>query len=1119
MRRAAVRFVRRFDLDGEVVVIFSRAQFRPSTKSRHICPRISWAVFAVALWALLFATSNAFAQDETNTLLQSSTRPAKLRVPQASQRTPLFWADGIMRSDQLELYARAGFNTVIVRLFWAPTEDGSIVASDLEPQRDFARAAADLDLKIIYSLPPSPFGQEKTFRMSGGAGPYRLMWANWTQRAIAQLKNTPNLIGWMLPDDPRSLPFANANSFSRWIATNYSSVEVLNRQWQTNFETLDAVTLPATRKLIAAWRGPGKLTNATTGAQIRDYIEMAAKRPANQNFAFHPASLALANYQWDEYRTLLDFWAQTARIADPSRVIFSGRLPDYAQLLSLPASIDVSLPFLSPGQAEADLASHNSQAIDIARRGGRFLVAPVLSTHIPGLSPDVPARLVAAWADAALAHGSIGIGFDSWDDILQNRPLRRAIGATIKRLQNEEYSVLWGLAPASTSAIVLTPLADGITLHPRRDISEAMQPNQPPEDEQSTLPPRGLYGFGEDMIEGEPTALVAALHWGSAFGSVDYLSPDDLNTAYSLSRGGVLRQYSAVLLPQAMSVPLEMAQELAGYVNGGGVIVADLGLSAVQNGGSAAGLSPEMRALMGVVPTKLQTVAFNLSPGEMHPLLPTWSGQAAMRAGTLTAGDGPQGAAFAGPVALGDLMPGTVPIARAFQMTERLAGKNLKDPRDDVTRLQVAWLTLRPYGNGFALFAPFRMWSSWFPGQLGYDGFHGDLLARGATLTHVGVQSLTSQPLGTPQGTTNFVEAINYPNAIALLNHDATAQTPYGERIFDNSNPSAPATIDENDQPIIGGAPGELAIVPLPEASEDAKPTIEATPHTSPELAGQNSGGSTPVPPITTLPDLAPLPDSAPGPAPTPAPPTAPAQGSKPVIVQTSGAEYFLWSEAICVFPVGAVLPPTPGRISPVQGAQNEFMLGNIVRPPMYNPLILHTYIAPLEMKVLRALPIRIINTQGGPLAARVAEYNARQIAMRVWPNSESALPSGTSWRVALGKEGIVRVSVFDKKDGYAIEPGSRHFIAVTENVGERGTVRATENFVLEADEQGRLNFELKGTLLGVLIRPASAGELPVQADPKLPQANVTFKPFRFPAGPAGRDVNPDSPDFHKKYN
>ena len=117
----------------------------------------------------------------------------------------------------------------------------------------------------------------------------------------------------------------------------------------------------------------------------------------------------------------------------------------------------------------------------------------------------------------------------------------------------------------------------------------------------------------------------------------------------------------------------------------------------------------------------------------------------------------------------------------------------------------------------------------------------------------------------------------------------------------------------------------------------------------------------------------------------------------------------------------------------------------------------------------------------------------------------------------------MVRVSIFDnKKEGYRSLPGSRHFVAVTENAGDKGTARATSNYILIADEQGKLNFELTGTLLGVLIRPALAAETgapPVTADPNLPLPDVKFGPLRTPSGPIGRDVDPDSTDFHKKYN
>jgi hypothetical protein len=363
-------------------------------------------------------------------------------APGAARRAPLFWAEGITRIDQLDDYASVGFNTIVIRLFWQPTPDGSIVASDLQPQRAFAAAAEQRKLNVIYALPPAPYGQELEFAYSGEAGPYRVMWANWTQRAISQLRGTPNLIGWMLPDDPRALPFINEQGFSRWIAANYASLTVLNKQWDTNFTSPEDVTPRAARQVIAAWRGPVLPTGAMTDQQARNYVLRQQNRKPNENFAFHPAALALAKFQWDAYRALLDFWAQTIHAADPDRQIFSGALPDYAQMLSLPASVNVSVPAARPGLLEPDLASHNPQAVDIARRGGRFQAIPLLSTQLPNTSSENIARLAPSWMDAALAHGASGLAFDSWAAVAGSADLRRAITASLQRLQSGEYSQL-----------------------------------------------------------------------------------------------------------------------------------------------------------------------------------------------------------------------------------------------------------------------------------------------------------------------------------------------------------------------------------------------------------------------------------------------------------------------------------------------------------------------------------------------------------------------------------------------------------------------------------------------------------------------------------------------------
>jgi len=96
-------------------------------------------------------------------------------------------------------------------------------------------------------------------------------------------------------------------------------------------------------------------------------------------------------------------------------------------------------------------------------------------------------------------------------------------------------------------------------------------------------------------------------------------------------------------------------------------------------------------------------------------------------------------------------------------------------------------MMLRPSGNGYAIFAPFRLWNFWRPGHQGFDNFHGDLLARGAAVVQPGLSSLVPAPQLDSDGVTNAPEIINFSRAVALLNHNparlvdaGTGSTPGG---------------------------------------------------------------------------------------------------------------------------------------------------------------------------------------------------------------------------------------------------------------------------------------------------------------------------------------------------
>ena len=662
---------------------------------------------------------------------------------------PLFWATDITDVDDLPAYKSVGMNTVVVRLNWDPnTDPKNLAALDVTRQRAFAQAAARTGLKVIYALPAAPKGLEFQIRIAGDSPSYNMLWASWASRAIESLRDTPNLTGWMLPDDPRSLPVWSDEGFQRYIGRNYANIGVVNSQWGANYRALGEVTQDDVAALVERNRTAFSSDNSYALGQLG-----TADNPIIRNSTFHPAALALAAYRWEAYRELLATWIGAVRGADSNHLVFSGAMPDYAQLLSVPAGVDVMMPAVAPNVVEDDIVTYNPQSIDIARRGGKFAAMPVFSVRESGLLPaaDLP-NLSKRWLQEACARGAAGIGLDSWPDLKSNLDLRQSLLEKWRDLNQAPTQNLWGNPPVATTAVVLAPLADGATLN-YGPIAQGGK--------------RGLYGWAENLVDGEPSNLVWALRWGTAFGGVDYLSPDDLD--------GSLDAYNVILAPQMLSCSLDNQTALTNYVTAGGVLVADLGLGALQSGGQAGILPKAMSLLFGVPGTyDVRPNTFNVQGGYRHPLLPKWNEKTTQRSNvSLTRGDGLGGAAFAGPVGFSLLTPAAAVIGVGPQIGTKLA--------NGAPAVWSAHLTANDAGRGTAIFAPFRMWTNWRPGYIGFDDFHGNLMARGATLAinqnALGpVSDIVPSSINTPQGSTRFPEIVNRAHDVTFIDHDAPGQ-------------------------------------------------------------------------------------------------------------------------------------------------------------------------------------------------------------------------------------------------------------------------------------------------------------------------------------------------------
>lgn len=742
-----------------------------------------WAI-SCGLWFLGLLTLNCIAQTPPEPTYNNP-RPAfvnrngKKFFAQNGKALPLLWAFGLTQASQLDDYKASGFNTLVITLDWSTSPDEpaiTLAPGDLKTPRALADAAAKRGLNVIYQLPAAPTGREHEFKISGEEGVYSLAWSSWVTGAVTELKDTPNLLGWMLPNDPRSLPIFDNKGFAKWLADNYAGIEILNKQWNQKFTSLSQVTLETAGSLSSDWQKNLETEDSPTASLTGLPLPNAAGDATARGWSFHPAALAMALYKWDAYRALMEFWANTLHAAAPDSVLFAGRLPDYAQLLSLPSNIDISLPDLAPGVAEADQLTHNPQGTSIARRGGRFAAIPVFATSG---NPALPAanlpRFLSSWLDAALAHGASGLAFASWPELQQNAALKATVSANLGRLQSMPFALLWDRAPQASAAILLTPLAEGMSVQKETPLQAAQfqarpqyQPqlqNQSPDEETKDSTGRGLYGFGEDIVSAEPSNLVFTLRHGTAFGAVDYLAPEDLADEHS-----DLSSYNTLLLPQALSISEKASAKLGQFVSKGGVIVADLGLGAAQAAGKITEISPSLLALFGMsADLQLQRDKGNWQLIQANPLLPSWS---VVQPGTWLTGGMGGGPAFRGPIA------GGAPRADAISLA------STKAPRDPEDVNDIAFLTYRPLGAGGAIFAPLLLWQNWLPGAVGFDGFHGDLFSRGAAVVQNGARSFAPTSGNPADGTPMYPETVNFADSIALLNHapplPPTPPTPEG---------------------------------------------------------------------------------------------------------------------------------------------------------------------------------------------------------------------------------------------------------------------------------------------------------------------------------------------------
>lgn len=508
-------------------------------------------------------------------------------------------------------------------------------------------------------------------------------------KVVSALKEEPGLVGWATGDYLEGVINYTSLEFRHYLQQQYGSLEELNRAWNCAYPTWGQITLE----------------EAET---VDDDLPFGVGRP----------SVDVAEYKRQTFQRIMAFWAQQIRSLDPDRLLFTGRIILYRSLTAIPDQYDIVMPTVPLWDEELDTYSYNLQAVDIARRGGRFAVVPVLTIPVPP-DPLYTQHALRLWIAEVGLHGAAGVGLQDYQSIMDS-PNPTAVAQSVAQdLEAVVNRTTFSVQPRPTAAILYEPYAAGLTI--------------------SQVP---AYGYISGFSRGEPDNLFAAFGRGSRFGIIDCLTAEDLVTGQP-----DLDQYSLIAAPLALHLPAQILQRLEEYVEGGGVLIADLGAGMYQTGSwqllpaelaqicgvAAIGRIQEVRAISGIqeaeavgrIPERGADMAIGVTCRHFPSLRPPMKtvGRFApvrrIRRHEIVRVSQRRQYTLIGPIAYAAIQDGALPLA----VSRRIWEKGMP---------YFGGIIVNDYGLGVGIFATSRLWANWRPDDPVFVGFHGDLWARRA---------------------------------------------------------------------------------------------------------------------------------------------------------------------------------------------------------------------------------------------------------------------------------------------------------------------------------------------------------------------------------------------------
>lgn len=457
---------------------------------------------------------------------------------------PLFWACLANGGDD---YRRAGFNTVMVEL----TYPGRAVALTeacaqwdeqlLSVKRQGLWAIVYVHNSVHAGVTDPPWALDET-------------WQQYVQAIVRRYQPVTNLVGWIFADEYADhLTFPDA-AFQDFLQRQYGTIQRLNAVWGTDYTDFGQVRLEYQRA------GHGR--PEPTMAQDDFPFGIGPK-------AFDSARFKLQRTAWANER-----FARVVRQVDPWSPLWSGANNLGWAIPPVPTDWGAYVDFY-PGFSGNDMLTQHVWAMDIARGpNARPAMQMLLPEHSVDFDWHLDARVLRGWMVESALHGAAGITFWPWSFLgVDNRPGDRSpsieridtVGTTIRQLQ---ASGLLTMRPTPTIAVLYEPYAEGWG-----NMSQVW----------------GVMRYPS----GEPLPLLEELRFGTRYGQVEYLTTNTLDQAR-------YEDYGVILAPFACDLTAAQAARLREYVEGGGVLFADVGFDCLRGGKSLTAMPADTRALFGL---------------------------------------------------------------------------------------------------------------------------------------------------------------------------------------------------------------------------------------------------------------------------------------------------------------------------------------------------------------------------------------------------------------------------------------------------------------------------------------------------------------------------------------